>query len=165
MLDFDFFELLDSVTIARSRKHIQAFYDTTEIGAFPERLPPVSIRAPLTDLPGVASFNEIFEQIQELTLAVYTPLAYVFPSRLQQVRRPLQREGRHGALQLRPARPRARPEEAHDRQPAQAAGELGRSVPSHRSGRSSAVDKTLGRLETRAGAMSDVDVEFANLDL
>ena len=43
MLDFDFFELLDAVTIARSRKHIQAFYDTTEIGAFPERLPPISI--------------------------------------------------------------------------------------------------------------------------
>jgi hypothetical protein len=81
MLDFDFFELLDSVTIARSRKHIQAFYDTTEIGAFPERLPPQSIRMPLSDLPDVPSFNEIFEQLQVLTLAVYTPLAYVFPSR------------------------------------------------------------------------------------
>jgi len=81
MLDFDFFELLDAVTIARSRKHIQAFYDTSEIGPFPERLTPRSIRAPLTDLPGVADFNEIFEQLQELTLAVYTPLAYVFPSR------------------------------------------------------------------------------------
>jgi superfamily II DNA or RNA helicase len=82
MLDFDFFELLDAVTIARSRKHIQAFYDTSEIGAFPERLPPRSIRAPLTELPGVANFNEIFEQLQALTLAVYTPLTYVFPSRL-----------------------------------------------------------------------------------
>jgi SNF2 family DNA or RNA helicase len=81
MLDFDFFELLDAVTIARSRKHIQAFYDTTEIGAFPERRPPLSIRAPLTDLPGMPDFNDIFEQLQALTLAVYTPLAYVFPSR------------------------------------------------------------------------------------
>ena len=81
MLDFDFFELLDSVTIARSRKHIQAFYDTTEIGAFPERRPPLSIREPLTDLPEVPGFNDIFEQLQALTLAVYTPLAYVFPSR------------------------------------------------------------------------------------
>ncbi|MGW9558011.1 helicase-related protein [Nocardiopsis sp. NPDC055551] len=81
MLDFDFFELLDSVTIARSRKHIQAFYDTTEIGAFPERRAPVSIRVPLTDLPDVPGFNDIFEQLQALTLAVYTPLAYVFPSR------------------------------------------------------------------------------------
>lgn len=81
MLDFDFFELLDSVTIARSRRHIQAFYDTTDIGTFPERRPPVSIREPLTDLPEVAGFNDIFEQLQVLTLAVYTPLAYVFPSR------------------------------------------------------------------------------------
>lgn len=81
MLDFDFFELLDSVTIARSRKHIQAFYDTTEIGAFPVRRPPLSIRQPLTDLPHSPDFNDIFEQLQALTLAVYTPLEYVFPSR------------------------------------------------------------------------------------
>ena len=80
-LDFDFFELLDAVTIARSRKHIEAFYDTSEIGAFPERLPPVSVRSPLTELPDVPSFNELFEQLSALTLAVYAPLAYVFPSR------------------------------------------------------------------------------------
>ena len=80
-LDFDFFELLDAVTIARSRKHIQAFYDTADIGAFPERLKPQSLRPPLTDLGDAPSFNEIFEQLQLLTLAVYTPLAYVFPSR------------------------------------------------------------------------------------
>ena len=80
-LDFDFFELLDAVTIARSRKHIQAFYDTSDIGAFPERLPPVSVRSPLTDLPDVPSFTELFEQLSSLTLAVYAPMAYVFPSR------------------------------------------------------------------------------------
>ncbi|GGL68957.1 helicase [Microlunatus endophyticus] len=80
-LDFDFFELLDAVTIARSRKHIQAFYDTADIGAFPERLKPASLRPPLTDLTGAPTFNEIFDQLQLLTLAVYTPLAYVFPSR------------------------------------------------------------------------------------
>ena len=80
-LDFDFFELLDAVTIARSRKHIQAFYDTADIGVFPERLKPKSVRPPLTDLTDAPTFNEIFEQLQLLTLAVYTPLAYVFPSR------------------------------------------------------------------------------------
>ncbi|WP_129658118.1 helicase-related protein [Rothia uropygialis] len=80
-LDFDFFELLDAVTIARSRKHIQAFYDTTDIGAFPERLKPESLSPPLTDLEDAPTFNEIFEQLQLLSLAVYTPLAYVFPSR------------------------------------------------------------------------------------
>ena len=82
-LDFDFFELLDAVTIARSRKHIQAFYDTSDIGAFPERLPPVSIRSPLTDLPDVPSFNDMFARLSSLTLAVYAPLTYVFPSRLE----------------------------------------------------------------------------------
>lgn len=81
-LDFDFFELLDAVTIARSRKHIQAFYDTSAIGAFPNRLPPISVRAPLTDLKSVPSFNQMFEQLSSLTLAVYAPLGYVFPSRI-----------------------------------------------------------------------------------
>jgi len=80
-LDFDFFELLDAVTIARSRKHIQAFYDTTDVGVFPERLPPISMRPALTDLVEAPSFSEIFDQLQLLTLAAYTPLAYVFPSR------------------------------------------------------------------------------------
>ncbi|WP_228942862.1 helicase-related protein [Nocardioides sp. Leaf374] len=83
MLDFDFFELLDAVTIARSRKHIQAFYDTADIGVFPSRRPPLSLREPLTDLDNAPAFNEIFEQLQVLTLAVYAPLAYVFPSKLQ----------------------------------------------------------------------------------
>ncbi|MBO1031389.1 DEAD/DEAH box helicase family protein [Tessaracoccus sp. SD287] len=83
MLDFDFFELLDAVTIARSRKHIQSFYDTADIGAFPHRLRPESLREPLTDLPQAPTFNEIFEQLQVLNLAVYTPLSYVYPSRMQ----------------------------------------------------------------------------------
>ena len=81
-LDFDFFELLDAVTIARSRKHIQAFYDTSDIGAFPQRLPPESVRSPLTDVAGVPTFNDIFEQLSSLTLAIYAPLSYVLPSRL-----------------------------------------------------------------------------------
>lgn len=83
MLDFDFFELLDAVTIARSRKHIQAFYDTSEVGAFPKRRQPITIREPLTDLPDAPEFSEIFEQLQGLTLAAYAPLAYVFPSRME----------------------------------------------------------------------------------
>lgn len=81
-LDFDFFELLDAVTIARSRKHIQAFYDTTDIGAFPTRLPPVSLRCALTDRADVPAFADIYADLTRLTLAVYAPLNYVFPSRL-----------------------------------------------------------------------------------
>lgn len=81
-LGFDFFELLDAVTIARSRKHIQAFYDTSDIGAFPERLPPQSVRSPLTDLAGAPSFNQLFEQLSSMTMAVFAPLEYVYKSRL-----------------------------------------------------------------------------------
>ena len=58
-LDFDFFELLDSVTIARSRKHIEKYYDTADIGNFPSRLPPISLRPCLTDLDGAINYNEI----------------------------------------------------------------------------------------------------------
>tara|TARA_R110001592_G_scaffold141033_2_gene362299 strand:- start:7283 stop:10558 length:3276 start_codon:yes stop_codon:yes gene_type:complete len=82
-LDFDFFELLDSVTIARSRKHIQTFYDTTDIGQFPERRKPLSFHSPLTQRTDVMSFNEIFEQLSLLRLAVYAPISYILPSRLK----------------------------------------------------------------------------------
>jgi SNF2 family DNA or RNA helicase len=82
-LDFDFFELLDSVTIARSRKHIQTFYDTKDIGTFPERRKPLSFHSPLTQRADVMSFNEIFEQLSLLRLAVYAPISYILPSRLK----------------------------------------------------------------------------------
>lgn len=82
-LDFDFFELLDSVTIARSRKHIETFYDTSDIGTFPERLKPISHRAPLTHRTDVPGFNEIFTDLSRLLLAVYTPVKYILPSRLE----------------------------------------------------------------------------------
>ena len=81
-LDFDFFELLDSVTIARSRKHIQTFYDTKDIGQFPERLKPLSYRCPLTYRSDVLGLNDIFKQLALLKLAVYAPISYILPSRL-----------------------------------------------------------------------------------
>lgn len=82
-LDFDFFELLDSVTIARSRKHIQTFYDTKDIGQFPERLKPLSYRCSLTQRPDVVGLNVIFAQLAQLRLAVYAPVSYILPSRLR----------------------------------------------------------------------------------
>lgn len=82
MLDFDFFELLDAVTIARSRKHIQTFYDTSDIGQFPTRLKPKSFHCPITHREDIPSFNAIFEQLSALKLAVYAPISFVLPSRL-----------------------------------------------------------------------------------
>lgn len=81
MLSFDFFELLDSVTIARSRKHIQKYYDTTAVGNFPTRLKPVSIRPSLTQKNGAINYDEIYELLTQLNLSIYTPSEYVFPSR------------------------------------------------------------------------------------
>ncbi|MBX3265488.1 MAG: DEAD/DEAH box helicase family protein [Acidobacteria bacterium] len=81
-LDFDFFELLDSVTIARSRKHIEKYYDTTDIGSFPERRKPISNHCPLTQREDVIGFNDIFAQLTLLNLAVYAPVSYILTSRL-----------------------------------------------------------------------------------
>lgn len=81
-LDFDFFEILDSVTIARSRKHIEKYYRTSEIGKFPERLKPISLRPSLTSLESAISYNQIYAQLMLLTLCVYTPSNYIFPSKL-----------------------------------------------------------------------------------
>ena len=80
MLDFDFFEVLDSVTIARSRKHIEKYYDTADIGRFPTRLQPVSHTPKLTDLKDAISYNQIFEQLMQLTLTIYTPSLFIQPS-------------------------------------------------------------------------------------
>lgn len=82
MLDFDFFEVLDSVTIARSRKHIEKYYNTAEIGKFPERLKPISLRPKLTSLKSAITYNQIYEQLMVLTLCIYTPSDYIFPSKL-----------------------------------------------------------------------------------
>lgn len=82
-LDFDFFELLDSVTIARSRKHIEKYYDTSEIGKFPERCKPISLRPQLTDLNSAINYNQIYEQLMLLSLCIYTPSNYIFPSKIQ----------------------------------------------------------------------------------
>lgn len=81
-LDFDFFELLDSVTIARSRKHIEKYYDTADIGNFPNRLPPISLRPCLTDLDGAINYNEIYNLLMSLNLTIYTPTSYIMPSKM-----------------------------------------------------------------------------------
>lgn len=82
-MDFDFFEVLDSVTIARSRKHIEKYYNTSKIGKFPERRKPISLRPSLTDLPGAINYNQIYELLSQLQLEIYTPSVYIFPSKLQ----------------------------------------------------------------------------------
>lgn len=80
-LDFDFFTMLDSVTIARSRKHIEKYYNTAEIGKFPERMPPIALRPKLTDLASAIDYDEIYEQLMHLNLAIYVPTDFLLDSR------------------------------------------------------------------------------------
>lgn len=81
-LSFDFFQLLDAVTIARSRKHIEKYYDISEIGKFPSRLTPIERRSPLTDLAEAPTFSEIANKLNWLNYSVYTPSNYIQASKL-----------------------------------------------------------------------------------
>lgn len=81
-LSFDFFEVLDSVTIARSRKHIEQYYDTSDIGKFPTRLAPKSYSPNLTDINDAINYNEIFEELNRLNLCIYRPSSYILPSKI-----------------------------------------------------------------------------------
>lgn len=81
-LDFDFFEVLDSVTIARSRHHIQTYYDTSEIGEFPKRNKPISLYPKLTDKKGAINYKEVYECLSGLKLSIYTPTQFILPSRV-----------------------------------------------------------------------------------
>ena len=98
MLDFDFFEILDAVTIARSRQHIEKYYNIEEIGNFPTRLPPVTKQPPLTDLNNAITYDEIYELILSLTLSIYTPSNYIFSSRLKKYA-DLNHEGKNSLTQ------------------------------------------------------------------
>ncbi|MBK9984472.1 MAG: DEAD/DEAH box helicase family protein [Saprospiraceae bacterium] len=86
LLDFDFFEMLDSLTIARSRKHITTYYDTTDIGQFPKRNKPLSIQSLLTADNSV-KYEEIANTLIILNLSIYTPLNYLLPGKKEAYKR------------------------------------------------------------------------------
>jgi hypothetical protein len=79
MLGFDYFTLLDHLTIARSRKHIEKYYGTSETGRFPDRLPPINIKADVDRAGEFRSIRDINLEIRRLNLASYAPLRYVLP--------------------------------------------------------------------------------------
>lgn len=79
-LSYDFFQLLDAVTIARSRSHIIKYYNTNDVGKFPVRLSPISRRPELTDLDNAITFQDIAEQLNNLNLSIYTPSLFIFES-------------------------------------------------------------------------------------
>lgn len=81
-LDFDFFEVLDSVTIARSRRHIEKYYNISDVGTFPERLKPISVQPCLTSLDNAINYQQIYSVLDSLTLHIYTPTSFILSSRI-----------------------------------------------------------------------------------
>ena len=78
-LDSAFFKLLDELTIARSRKHIQKYYKdvVSQLGGFPERLKPESIFAKI-DLKGrFMSYDKLNDEISNYQLSLFNPSKYV----------------------------------------------------------------------------------------
>jgi len=79
--NFDFFKLLDSVTIARSRKHIEKYYDINKIGKFPNRLKPVTHRANITELPGFIEISTLYKELTRFNMSIYSPFDYILDNR------------------------------------------------------------------------------------
>lgn len=97
MLGFDYFTLLDLLTIARSRKHIEKYYDIAETGRFPERLKPINIKADVDlagEFPAIAAINL---DIRKLKLSAYAPLGYVLPHKQEAYDRKYSTELKGGA--------------------------------------------------------------------
>ena len=92
-LSYDFFQLLDAVTIARSRSHIIKYYNTNDVGKFPTRLSPVSRRPKLTDLNDAITFADIAGLLDRLNLSIYTPSLFIFDSVKDNYRIDFQGEG------------------------------------------------------------------------
>jgi len=80
--NYDFFKLLDSITMARSRRHIEKYYDMGSIGKFPTRMKPKALRTALTDLNTIMSIEEIYKNLSGFNMSVYNPFTYIFGSRV-----------------------------------------------------------------------------------
>jgi len=83
-LNFDYFKLLDLVTIARSRKHIEKYYDTTNIGKFPQRNKPITLKPDIDTQDSFPPLSEINKTIRRMTLSAYSPLKYVYPHKQEE---------------------------------------------------------------------------------
>lgn len=81
MMDLEYFKLLDTLTIARSRKHIEKYYDLAEIGEFPNRLDPINESSDIDIKKEFPTLNEINNEIERLNLSVFSPFLYILPQK------------------------------------------------------------------------------------
>lgn len=81
MIDPEYFQLLDLLTIARSRKHIEKYYGMEEIGEFPERLKPENKKADIDIEQAFLKMDEVNDRIESLTFGIYKPMNYILPAK------------------------------------------------------------------------------------
>ena len=91
-MNFDYFKMLDLLTIARSRKHIEKYYDIEEMGKFPERLKPINIKADIDTSGQFPPLKQINTAIAKLNLAAYAPLEYVHKNKKEEYNRKYDQE-------------------------------------------------------------------------
>ena len=101
--DFDFFKLLDSVTIARSRRHIEKYYDMNKIGRFPTRLKPISKTTELTNLNSFISIEDTYNRLSQLNMCVYTPFDYILPTSIEKYEEMYDTKVKDGRVKLKQA--------------------------------------------------------------
>ena len=86
-LNFDYFKLLDTLTIARSRKHVEKYYDMSEIGKFPTRLKPINVKADIDASSMFSELKEVNKDIRRMNLAAFAPLRYILPEKREEYSR------------------------------------------------------------------------------
>lgn len=164
MLGFDYFTLLDLLTIARSRKHIEKYYGTAETGSFPDRLKPINIKADVDSSGQFRSIREINNEIRRLKLASYAPLRYVLPHRQAAYDRKYSTEIKGGEGFFRQA---DREESLIHLMRVNVLKRMESAVSSfaltvQRQLRD--VEATLARIESQADEMEEIDIEDVDLD-
>ncbi|WP_186668805.1 helicase-related protein [Sporosarcina sp. BP05] len=81
MVNPEYFQLLDLLSIARSRKHIEKYYDSKDMGEFPIRLKPESIKSDIDLELKFMDMKKISELIDSNGFSIYQPMKYVLPSK------------------------------------------------------------------------------------
>jgi hypothetical protein len=94
--NFDFFKLLDSVTIARSRKHIEKYYNAEKIGKFPNRLRPKNHHANITNIKDFMEIKELYQELSRLNMSIYSPFSYILKSKEDHYSELYDRESKEG---------------------------------------------------------------------
>lgn len=79
-INLEYFKLLDALTIARSRKHIEKYYNINDIGKFPTRLKPINIKSNIDMYAEFPSMQDVNTTIKKLNLGIYAPVEYILPS-------------------------------------------------------------------------------------